>query len=95
MLGWYVPIDTRREFVDFCADIGTIAQDDCAGALIIWQHLPPAIREAAKRAAKLGAELPGQEKEFWRQFEAGLNMAIIARSNIQPQKQEGGQNSEK
>lgn len=83
MLGWYVPIEARRKFVEFCVEIGSLAQEDCAGALIIWQHLPAQIRELAKLQAKGLVEV---DQNFWDQFRQGLELGIQAQSNIPPQK---------
>lgn len=83
-LGWYVPVEAKRLFVEFCAGVGSVAQEDCAGALHIWQHLPAAIREQAKLQAK---GLQAIDKVFWEQFRAGLELAIQARQGIPPETQ--------
>ena len=80
---WLIPDEVKNSFVEFCASIGTIAQEDCAGALVIWQYLPPAIREQAKLQAKGIAAL---DKKFWDQFRSGLELGIQAQLNIQQQK---------
>lgn len=63
--GWLIPINIKDLFVNFCAEMGNIAQEDCAGALLIWQYLPAQIREAARLEAK-GAQKAN--KEFWENF---------------------------
>ena len=50
--GWEIPVPIKDNFVEFCAHVGAIAQEDCAGALLIWQHLPAQLREVAKLDAK-------------------------------------------
>jgi len=81
---WLIPDEVKNNFVDFCASIGAIAQDDCAGALVIWQYLPAAVREQAKLEAKGIAPV---DKKFWEQFRAGLELGVQAQLNIQRQKQ--------
>ncbi len=61
--GWPVPTTVKEDFVEFVAHVGSIAQEDCAGALFLWQHVPPDIREWAKLDAK-GS--PAVEAVFWR-----------------------------
>jgi len=85
--GWYIPVDVRDKFAQFCAQMGSIIQEDCAGALIVWQHLPPEIRELAKLEAK---GLRGADEQFWADFEAGLRLGIRAQLGSQPQKPEKG-----
>ena len=84
-LGWYVPRDCRDKFAQWCADNGLICQEDCAGALVIWQYLPAAVREQAKLEAKGIAPV---DKKFWKQFRAGLELGEQAQLSIQRQKQE-------
>jgi len=38
--GWAIPVDIKESFVEFCSHIGTVAQEDCAGALFLWQYMP-------------------------------------------------------
>jgi len=61
--GWMIPENVKDEFTRFCADKGTLAQEDCAGALIVWQSLPAQLREWAKSVAK--GENPVRPT-FWR-----------------------------
>ena len=81
--GWEVPTSVKRSFTEFCTAGGSIIKEDCAGALIIWQHLPAQVRESARREAK--GLLSSVEKDFWVAFEAGLNAGILAQLNIQKQ----------
>jgi len=81
--GWPIPISVKDSFVNFCAEMGTLAQEDCAGALLIWQHLPAQIRESARLEAK---GIRSLDKNFWKQFQAGLELGIQAQLNIQQQK---------
>jgi len=71
--GWAIPTTVKDDFVDFCANMGTLAQEDCAGALFLWLQMPPQIREWAKLAAK-GA--PVVAPEFWADWKAGLEKGI-------------------
>lgn len=69
--GWAIPTDIKESFVNFCAHIGAIAQEDAAGALFLWQFMPERVREWAKLAAK-GA--PPVKEGFWQ----GLRKLIDA-----------------
>ena len=77
-LGWNVPISTKENFVEFCEQVGSRYQEACAGALAIWQYLPAEIRENAKLTSK---GINQVDEEFWKQFRAGLDLAIKARSS--------------
>jgi hypothetical protein len=81
--GWIIPVKIKESFVTFCAEKGALAQEDCAGALVIWQYLPAQIREWAKLEAK---GLPSIDKKFWEQFRHGLELGLQAQVNIQPNK---------
>jgi len=81
--GWPIPPDVKESFTKFCAEKGNLAQEDCAGALLIWQFLPAQIREYARLSAKGKAVV---DDDFWEQFSKGLEMGIKAQSNIRPQK---------
>jgi hypothetical protein len=83
--GWNIPVDVRDSFTAFCAGVGAIAQEDCAGALLIWPHLPAEIREQAKVQAKGNSAI---DKKFWQQFRSGLELALQARSNILQEKRD-------
>jgi len=80
--GWEIPVPIKDNFVEFCAHVGAIAQEDCAGALLIWQHLPAQIREWAKLDAK-GS--PVVDPDFWEGLKDGLEVSIQAL--IESQKQ--------
>lgn len=82
--GWRVPAKIKESFVEFCAQVGALAQEDCAGALVIWPYLPAAVREQAKLEAK---GIAAVDKKFWEQFRAGLELGIQAQLNIRQQKQ--------
>ena len=69
--GWEIPIVVRDAFRDFCVKKGAIVQEDCAGALFLWQQMPAQIREWAKLEAK---GLPAVDKPFW----IGLGRVIDA-----------------
>ena len=71
--GWYIPIEVRERFTNFCNMKGTVIQEDFAGALTVWQHLPAEIRELAKLEAK---GLRESDERFWADFEAGLRLGI-------------------
>lgn len=79
---WLIPNSVKESFTDFCVKSGTIAQDDCAGALLIWQYLPAVIREQAKLAAKGQGQI---DKTFWDMFRAGLEIGLT-QHNIRRQK---------
>ena len=81
--GWPIPLSIKDSFVNFCADMGNLAQEDCAGALLIWQYLPAQIRESARLEAK---GIRAVDKRFWNHFRAGLELGIQAQSNNLPQK---------
>ena len=81
--GWPVPMSVKDSFVNFCAEMGTLAQEDCAGALLIWQYLPAQIRESARLEAK---GIRAVDKNFWKHFRAGLELGIQAQLNNPPQK---------
>jgi len=80
--GWAIPVDVKESFVEFCAHVGAIAQEDCAGALLLWQHLPSQLREVAKLDAK-GS--PVVDPDFWEGLKDGLEVSIQAL--IESQKQ--------
>ena len=81
-ISWRVPQDVKDNFTSFCNHIGAIIEDDCAGALIVWQYLPAELREQAKLAAKNQGKI---DKVFWEMFRAGLELAL-AQQSIQQQK---------
>lgn len=82
--GWLIPIPVKESFVAFSAEKGTVAQEDCAGALLIWQYLPAQIREEARLEAK---GVHSIDKKFWEQFCQGLELGIEAQLNSQRPKQ--------
>ena len=81
--GWPIPPDVKESFVKFCAERGNLAQEDCAGALLIWQYLPAQIREYARLAAK-GKKVV--DDAFWEDFSKGLELGIKAQSRNRLQK---------
>jgi len=81
--GWYIPVPLKEQFVTFCADMGNLAQEDCAGALLIWQYLPAQIRESARLEAK---GIRAVDKRFWKHFRAGLELGIQAQLDSLQQK---------
>ncbi len=72
-LGWYVPADCRNKFAQWCADSGLICQDDAAGALTLWPHIPAAVREQAKLQAKGIAAI---DEKFWDTFRMGVELTL-------------------
>ncbi len=82
-LGWRVPVKVRDTFAKFASEIGTVTQEDCAGALTIWPYLPSEIREQAKLAAKGLVEV---DPAFWEDFRSGVRMALRAQANNPPQR---------
>lgn len=81
--GWPIPADVKESFTKFCAEKGNLAQEDCAGALVIWQYLPAQIREYARLTAK---GKPAVDADFWEQFSKGLELGIKAQLNSRSQK---------
>ena len=81
--GWFIPVKVKDSFVNFCADKGNIIQEDCAGALLIWQYLPAQIRESARLEAK---GIRAVDKRFWKHFQAGLELGIQAQLDSPRQK---------
>ncbi|MHC4617260.1 MAG: hypothetical protein ACYTEQ_05860 [Planctomycetota bacterium] len=51
--GWNIPVPVKDKFTEFCSSVGSIVQDDCAGALLVWTILPAQVRELAKKQAKI------------------------------------------
>lgn len=80
--GWAIPVPVKESFVEFCAHVGAIAQEDCAGALFLWQHLPSQLRELAKLNAK-GATVVNSD--FWQGLNDGLEVSIQALLESQKQ----------
>jgi len=83
--GWPVPVSIKDSFVEFCAKMGCLAQEDCAGALFIWKYLPAQIREEARLEAK---GVKAIDTVFWKHFSDGLELGIRAQLNIHPKKPE-------
>jgi hypothetical protein len=81
--GWAIPTNIKEAFIEFCAHVGAIAQEDCAGALFLWQYMPPKIREWAKLHAK-GS--PVVDLDFWKGFGAGSETSIQALTESQKHK---------
>ena len=81
--GWPIPTKVKESFVEFAAHIGAIAQEDCAGALFLWQHMPAQIREWAKLDAK-GS--PVVDSDFWKGLNVGLELSLRAHSEVQKQR---------
>lgn len=82
-LGWRISRDVKDDFTDFCAKVGSLVQEDCSGALVIWPYLPAQIREWARLEAK---GLPAVDKKFWIDFQKGLELGLAAQANIQQKK---------
>ena len=64
--GWRIPRNAREKFVAWCDRMGTKAQEDCAGALIVWPRLPSSLREKAKLVAK---EIVADDEDYWKRFQ--------------------------
>jgi len=73
--GWKIPSATKDAFREFTANAGTVTQEDCAGALFIWQHLPAQIREWARMDAK---GEPRVDPGFWAELHNGMEKSIIS-----------------
>lgn len=84
-LGWKVPLKVKDDFAKFSNKVGTVIQEDCAGALTIWPYLPSEIREQAKLAAKGIADV---EPAFWEDFRSGVRVALKGQANNPPGTQE-------
>lgn len=83
--GWPIPANIKDDFVNFCAEKGNIAQEDCAGALLIWQYLPAQVREQARLEAKGVLAI---DKKFWKQFCSGVELGLQAQLKSPQQKPE-------
>ena len=64
--GWNLPVPVRDKFAEWCQTMGTKAQDDCAGALLLWPLVPSSIREQAKLVAK---DAVPYNDAYWKAFE--------------------------
>ena len=73
-VGWTIPEQVKDDFVTFCARKGTLAQEDCASALVVWQHLPATLREWAKAVAK--GEKPCIPEFWYKTLPAAIEAAI-------------------
>jgi len=73
--GWPVPDHVKDSFTEFCKRVGTLAKDDCAGALFIWQFLPAHLRERAKLDAK-DHPLDDATQAFWIELDLALEKII-------------------
>lgn len=82
-VGWRIPIKVKDDFIAFCGSVDSVAEGDCAGAIIVWQYLPPQIRELAKLEAK---GISVVHKEYWLEFQKGLQAAINHQGKIQRRK---------
>lgn len=71
--GWWLPIEVKDSFTDFCDKIGNHIQDNFAGAIWIWPLLPAQIREWAKLEAKGESAV---DADFWKGFQEGMNSQI-------------------
>ena len=81
--GWPIPVNVKESFVTFCASKGTLAQEDCAGALTLWQYLPAEIREMVRLEVK---GLMEPDLVFWQDFAAGLRLGIHAQQAARQEK---------
>ena len=73
--GWPIPEPVKESFVLFCAEKGTLAQEDCAAALLIFQYLPAQVREEARLEAKGARAI---DKNFWILFAHGVDLGVRA-----------------
>jgi hypothetical protein len=89
-LSWYVSTEVKSAFTEFCTENGLVIQDDCAGALTLWRHVPAEIRELAKLEAK-GLREPAVA--FWDEFARGLRRGI--RDQLDAQQQKPGKRKKK
>ena len=74
--GWYIPSNVRDQFTEFCTNKGTVIQEDFAGALVVWQHLPSEIREIAKAEAK---GLRESNAALWANIVSAIQLELSAR----------------
>lgn len=83
-IGWRLPPGLKDKFSNFCDDPNSGSmEEEAAGALYIYMHLPEKIRELAKLEAK-GVSMV--ESEFWDEFGEGLQLGIKAQLKNQPPK---------
>lgn len=76
--GWNLPVPVRDKFSEWCQNMGNKAQDDCAGALVVWPLLPASVREAAKMVAK--GIIPYNE-DYWERFQQMAQKLEICLNN--------------
>jgi hypothetical protein len=89
--GWQIPSTVKEHFDTFCVHVGHVAQEDCAGALILWPRMPAQIREWAKLEAKND---PQVEPVFWARLEKLIVGAIpMLLETGESQKQTGTKSS--
>ena len=67
--GWEIPRKLKDEFTEFCTRMGTLYQEDFAGALFLWPYLPDDLRQEAKLAAKDQSEIPS---ETWKSLKTQM-----------------------
>lgn len=79
--GWNIPRKIRDSFAEFSKLMGTVAQEDCAGALLLWQALPASVRENSRLSAKGVAKF---DKNLKKRFEllALENLEVIIDKKI-------------
>lgn len=81
--GWEIPIKVKEDFVNFCAEKSTLAQEACAGALVIFQLLPAQIREVAMLEAKGIGKV---DRKFWDDYRKVIEWTIEDRLRNPPDK---------
>lgn len=76
--GWNLPVPVRDKFAEWCQSMGTKAQNDCAGALVVWPLLPASVRETAKMVAN--GIIPYND-EYWQRFQQMAQKLEVCHSN--------------
>ena len=80
-IGWRLPQDLKDRFSGFCDKPSSDSmEEEAAGAIYVYMHLPQKIRELAKLEAK---SVPMVDPAFWDDFGRGLELGIKAQLNIQ------------
>ena len=84
-LGWRIPEEAKDAFTAFCDSVNAGYEEACAGALILWTHLPAQVREWATLEAK-GQKMI--DPQFWKDCAAGLELGLRAQLENQRKNQE-------
>lgn len=79
-LGWRISEEAKDAFTAFCDTVNAGYEEACAGALLMWIHLPAQVREWATLQAK-GHQII--DDQFWKDFAAGLELGLRGQRETQ------------